>query len=39
MKAERLLSALLILQAHGKLSSRALAERLDVSERRFTGRH
>jgi predicted DNA-binding transcriptional regulator YafY len=33
MKAERLLSALLLLQAHGKLPSRALAERLDVSER------
>ena len=33
MKAERLLSALLLLQAHGKLTGRALAERLAVSGR------
>jgi predicted DNA-binding transcriptional regulator YafY len=31
MKAERLLAALLLLQAHGKLTGRALAERLAVS--------
>jgi predicted DNA-binding transcriptional regulator YafY len=33
MKADRLLSALLLLQAHGKLSGRALADRLAVSMR------
>jgi predicted DNA-binding transcriptional regulator YafY len=33
VKANRLLSALLLLQAHGKLPGRALAERLDVSMR------
>ncbi len=33
MRADRLLSALLLLQAHGKLSSKALAERLEVSAR------
>jgi predicted DNA-binding transcriptional regulator YafY len=33
MKAERLLSALLLLQAHGRMAERALAERLEVSQR------
>ena len=33
MKADRLLSALLLLQAHGRLSERELAERLEVSQR------
>ena len=33
MRADRLLSALLLLQANGKLTSRQLAERLEVSER------
>jgi predicted DNA-binding transcriptional regulator YafY len=33
MKSSRLLSALMLLQAHGRLSSRELAERLEVSER------
>ncbi len=33
LKADRLLSVLLLLQAHGQLSSRVLAERLAVSER------
>lgn len=33
MRADRLLSILLLLQAHGLLSARALAERLEVSER------
>jgi predicted DNA-binding transcriptional regulator YafY len=33
MKSTRLLSALMLLQAHGRLSSRELAERLEVSER------
>jgi len=33
MRANRLLSALLLLQAHGKLPGRALARRLEVSER------
>lgn len=33
MKADRLLSALLLLQAHGRLSGRELAERLEVSTR------
>jgi predicted DNA-binding transcriptional regulator YafY len=33
MKSDRLLSALLLLQAHKRLSGRELAERLEVSER------
>jgi predicted DNA-binding transcriptional regulator YafY len=33
MKSNRLLSALMLLQAHGRLSSRELAERLEISER------
>lgn len=33
MKADRLLSALLLLQAHGKLTGRQLARRLEVSAR------
>jgi predicted DNA-binding transcriptional regulator YafY len=33
MRADQLLSIVLLLQAHGQLSSRALAERLEVSER------
>jgi len=33
MKADRLLSELLLLQAHGRLTGRELAERLEVSER------
>jgi predicted DNA-binding transcriptional regulator YafY len=33
MRADRLLSILLLLQANGRLSARALAERLEVSER------
>ena len=33
MRADRLLSALLLLQAHGRLTSRDLARRLEVSER------
>jgi len=33
MRADRLLSALLLLQAHGRLTSRQLANRLEVSER------
>lgn len=33
MKATRLLSELMLLQAHGRLSSRELAERLEISER------
>jgi predicted DNA-binding transcriptional regulator YafY len=33
MKADRLLSALLLLQAHGRLSGRELSERLEVSQR------
>jgi predicted DNA-binding transcriptional regulator YafY len=33
MKATRLLSELMLLQAHGRLSSRDLAERLEISER------
>ncbi|RXH56434.1 helix-turn-helix transcriptional regulator [Granulicella sibirica] len=33
MKADRLLSALMLLQAHGRLSSRELAERLEISVR------
>lgn len=33
MRADRLLSILLLLQAHGLMSARALAERLEVFER------
>jgi predicted DNA-binding transcriptional regulator YafY len=33
VKSTRLLSALMLLQAHGRLSSRELAQRLEVSER------
>src|SRR5580765_5854818 len=33
MKADRLLSALLLLQAHGRLTGRELAKRLEVSPR------
>ena len=33
MRADRLLSIVLLLQTHGQLSSRALADRLEVSER------
>jgi predicted DNA-binding transcriptional regulator YafY len=33
MKSDRLLSTLLLLQAHGRLSTRELAERLEVSQR------
>ena len=33
MKADRLLSTLLLLQAHGRLTGRALAQRLEVSLR------
>jgi predicted DNA-binding transcriptional regulator YafY len=33
MKADRLLSALMILQGHGRLTGRELAKRLEVSER------
>lgn len=33
MRADRLLSALLLLQAHGRMTGRELAERLEVSER------
>jgi hypothetical protein len=33
MRADRLLSALLLLQAHGRLTSRQLARRLEVFER------
>ena len=33
MKSTRLLSALMLLQAHGRLSSREIAERLEISER------
>ena len=33
MKSSRLLSALMLLQAHGRLSSRELAGRLEISER------
>jgi len=33
MKSTRLLSELMLLQAHGRLSSRELAERLEISER------
>jgi predicted DNA-binding transcriptional regulator YafY len=33
MRADRLLATLMLLQAHGRLPARALAERLEVSER------
>src|SRR5262245_58811441 len=33
MRADRLLSALMLLQAHGRLTARELAKRLEVSER------
>src|SRR3984893_17621220 len=33
MKSDRLLSALMLLQAHGRLSSREIAERLEISQR------
>src|SRR5258706_378125 len=33
MRADRLLSELLLLQAHGRLTGRELAKRLEVSER------
>lgn len=33
MKSDRLLSELMLLQAHGRLSTREIAERLEVSER------
>jgi predicted DNA-binding transcriptional regulator YafY len=33
LKSDRLLSALLLLQAHGRMTGRALAERLEVSQR------
>ena len=33
MKSDRLLSALMLLQSHGRLSSREIAERLEISER------
>src|ERR1700754_2746440 len=33
MRSDRLLSALLLLQAHGRLTGRELARRLEVSER------
>src|SRR3979411_1723828 len=33
MKADRLLSALMLLQAYGRLSTRELAERLEISQR------
>jgi predicted DNA-binding transcriptional regulator YafY len=33
MKADRLLSAVMLLQAHGRLSTREIAERLNVSQR------
>jgi predicted DNA-binding transcriptional regulator YafY len=33
MRADRLLSALLLLQAHGRMAERELAERLEVSQR------
>src|ERR1700751_189779 len=33
MRADRLLSELLLLQAHGRLTGREMAERLEVSER------
>lgn len=33
MRADRLISALLLLQAHGRMAERAIAERLEVSQR------
>jgi predicted DNA-binding transcriptional regulator YafY len=33
MKSERLLSSLLLLQAHGRMSERQIAERLEISQR------
>ncbi len=33
MRADRLLSVLLLLQAHGRMSARMIAERLEISER------
>ena len=33
MKSDRLISALMLLQAHGRLSTRELAERLEISQR------
>lgn len=33
MRADRLLSILLLLQAHGRMSARTIAERLEISER------
>ena len=33
MKSDRLLSTLMLLQAHGRLSTRELAERLEISQR------
>ena len=33
MKSDRLLSSLMLLQAHGRLSTREIAERLEVSQR------
>lgn len=33
MRADRLISTLLLLQVHGRLTSRSLAERLEISER------
>ena len=33
MKADRLLSALMLLQAHGRLSTREIAARLEISQR------
>jgi predicted DNA-binding transcriptional regulator YafY len=33
MRADRLLSILLLLQAHGQMSARTIAERLEISER------
>ena len=35
MRADRLLSALLLLRAHGRLTGRQLAKRLEVSGRRL----
>ena len=33
MRADRLVSILLLLQLHGRMTARGLAERLEVSER------
>ncbi|NJK53360.1 MAG: HTH domain-containing protein, partial [Leptolyngbyaceae cyanobacterium SU_3_3] len=35
MRADRLLSILMLLQVHSRLTARELAERLEVSERTF----